>query len=265
MERRFRAVEIFHKFPNAALIVHGVIALLLRLVGRGRTLVRNGDSQTRVQKRLLPHPGMERIVIVNRVLKHLRVGLECHGGAGMVRGAHHGHRLRHMAPGEFHLIDFPVPVHLHRQPFGQGVHHAGAHAMEAAGHLIAASAELAAGMEHGVYHLQRGLTGLGLNIHRDAPAVIHNGDGVALVDGHGDLRAEAGQRLVDGVVHDLVYQMMQSGGRGGADIHTRPLPHGLQPLQHLNFRCVILVGGVHRRGLQNFVLCHTGSPFAAGH
>ena len=115
--------------------------------------------------------------------------------------------------------------------------------MKAAGYLIASAAELAAGVQNGVYHLQGRPAGLLLDIHGDAAAVIGNGDGVAGVDGDGDLRAVSGQGLVDGVVHDLIHQMVQAGGRRGADIHTGPLAHRLQPLQHLDFRGVI--GGVH--------------------
>ena len=136
--------------------------------------------------------------------------------------------------------------------------------MEAAGNLVAASAELAAGMEDGVNDLQSGLAGLGLDVHGDAAAVVHHGDGITLVDLDDDVGAVARQGLVDGVVHDLIHQMVEAGGRSGADIHTGTLSDGFQTFQNLNFRCVILVGGVHRRGLQNFVVCHVGSPFVSG-
>ena len=60
----------------------------------------------------------------------------------------------------------------HLQPLAQGVDHAGAHAVEAAGHLVAAAAELAAGVEDGEHHLQGGQAGLGLDVHGDAAAVV---------------------------------------------------------------------------------------------
>ena len=94
-------------------------------------------------------------------------------------------------------------------------------------------------MQHGKDHLQRGTARLLLDIHGNAAAVIGNGDGVAGVDGHGDVGTVAGQRLVNGVVHDLIHQMVQAAGAGGADIHTGPLAHGLQTLQNLNFRGVV--------------------------
>ena len=116
--------------------------------------------------------------------------------------------------------------------------------MEAAGHLIPAAAELAPGVEHGVHHLQGGTPGLGLYIHRDAAAVVGDLDHVALQNLHGDVVAVPRQGLVDGVVHDLVHQMVQAGAGRGADIHTRTLPDGLQPLQHLDLRRAVLVVGL---------------------
>ena len=229
VERGLVPVDVGNELPDAALVAHG-----LRLLSAGPG-IGDGDPQSRVQKRLLPHTGVQRLIVVLQCVEHLAVGLERHRCAGVVRLAHDLQLLGDIAPGEFHLIDFAVLVYLHRQPLAQSVHHAGAHAVEAAGDLIASAAELAAGVQHGEHHLQGGPARLGLDIHGNTAAVVGNGDGVTLVDGHGNVRAVAGQRLVDGVVHDLIYQVVQTAGAGGADIHTRPLPHSLQPLQYLYF------------------------------
>ena len=237
VQRGLVAVEPGDKLPDAALIAHGV-ALLLAGPGVG-----DGDAQARIQEGLLPHAGVQGLIVVYQGVEHLRVRLEGHGGAGAGGLAQHRHLLGDAAPGELHLVNFTVLLDLHLQPLGQGVHHGRAHAVEAAGYLIASAAELTAGVEHGVYHLQGRPAGLLLDIHGDAAAVVGDGDGVAGVDGDGDLRAVSGQGLVDGVVHDLIHQVVQAGGRRGADIHAGPLAHRLQPLQNLNFRGVI--GGVH--------------------
>ena len=45
----------------------------------------------------------------------------------------------------------------------------------------------------------------------------------------------AGQRLVDGVVDDLIDHVMQAGAVVGiADIHARPLADGIETLQNLD-------------------------------
>ena len=84
--------------------------------------------------------------------------------------------------------------------------------MQAAGDLIAPAAEFAAGMEHGIHDLQSRTPGLGLDIHGDTPAVVGDGDGVAGIDGHGNMLTVSGQRFVNGVVHDLIDQVVQTGG-----------------------------------------------------
>ena len=198
VQRSLVAVDPGNELPYAALVAHGVLLLL------SGAAVSDGNSQTCVQKRLLPHPGVEGLVVVLQRVKHLTVGLEADDGAGVIGVTDDGHFLGDGTTGELHLIDFPALVDLHLQPLGEGVDHAGAHAVETAGDLITSAAELAAGVQYGIYHLQRRAAGLLLDIHGDTTSVIGDGDGVALVDGDGDIRAVARQRFIDGVVHDLV-------------------------------------------------------------
>ena len=82
------------------------------------------------------------------------------------------HFLGNMAAGEFHLINLPVAADLDLQPFGQGVDDRRADAVQTAGDLIAPAAEFAAGVQDGIDDLQRGLSGLRLDIDRDAAAVV---------------------------------------------------------------------------------------------
>ena len=242
MERGLVPVAPGGELPDAALVAHGMAGAVLG------TLVRNGDGESRVQEGFLPHPGVEGLVIVDQGIENLGVRLEGDLGAGVVGAAHHGHFLGNGPPGEFHFIDFPIFMDPNPHPLRQGVDHGGAHAVKAAGDLVAAAAEFAAGVEDGVHYLQCGPAGLGLDVHRNAPAVVGDGDGVPGVDGDGDVFAVTGQGLVDGVVHDFVHQMVQAGDGGGADVHTRTLPHRLQALQNLNLGRVI--GCVHFVDLQ---------------
>ena len=55
------------------------------------------------------------------------------------------------------------------------------------------------------------------------------------VERHRHLVGMAGQRLVDGVVDDLVDHVVQAGAVVGvADIHARPLAHGVEALEDLD-------------------------------
>ncbi len=233
-------VDILHKGTDTALVIHGVLCLL------PLTFIGNGDVDAAIQERLLPHTGMQCLIVINQIIKHLRVRLEADGGTCLIGGANDRHFLSHLSTGELHLINLTIFKHLNRHPLGQGIDNRGTHAVETAGNLIAAAAKLTAGMEDGINHFQSGLARLGLNVHRDTAAIIRHGNDITVMDGNGDLGAVACQRLINGVVHDLIDQMVQSAGGGGADIHTRTFPDRLQALQNLDLRCVIVVVCGHR-------------------
>ena len=261
VQRLFLLVEPRDEFADTALVAHRVTALALGLFFTLKALILDRDAKARVQKCLLAHAGVQRFVGVFELFKHLGVGLERDGRARVVGRADDGHLLRDLAAGEFHLVDVAVFVDLHRQPFRQRVDNARADTVQTAGDLVASAAELAACVQHGVDDLERGTARLRLNVDRNAAAVIHNGDGVALVDRHLNFRAVARKRFVDGVIHNFVDEVMQAAHRRRADVHARALAHRLKPLENLNFRGVVVIVFIHRRGLQDLIFCHLGSPF----
>ncbi len=228
-------VEEAHVLPDAALIAH-LLAALASLAP-----VLDGDRKAAVEEGLLAHARVQDLIVVDRVVEHLGVGLEAHGGAAPVGLADHVDRLEDVAAAEAHLVDLSVLVDLDLQPLGQGVDHRGTDAVQTAGDLVAPAAELAAGVQDRKDDLKRALAGLLLDIHRDAAPVVGHADDVPRLDDDVDLRAVAGQGLVDGVIHDLIYEVVQARGRGGADVHARPLAHGLQALEDLDLRSVVFL------------------------
>ena len=121
-----------------------------------------------------------------------------------------------------------------------------ADAVEAAGHLVAAAAELAAGVQQRQRHRHRGQLLAGGGVGRDAAAVVDDLDAAVGPQGEHDAVAVAGQRLVDGVVDDLGDQVVQAALAGRADVHARPLADGLEALEHRDRRGVVVavdVGG----------------------
>ena len=80
------------ELPDTTLEAHVVFLLL------AGALVHDMNAQAGVQEGLLPHAGVEGLVIVDGVLEHLRVRLEGDGGAGVVRCADNFHLLGDMAP-----------------------------------------------------------------------------------------------------------------------------------------------------------------------
>ena len=140
-----------------------------------------------------------------------------------------------------------------------------ADAVQAAGHLVAAAvAELAAGVQHGQHDLDRRLALLLHRRDRDAAAVVDDRDRVVRVDRDVDAVAVAGERLVDGVVHDLVDQVVQPAHTGRADVHAGALAHGFEALEDGDVLGVVagarlagLVGVVCQRVLR---VTHTRRP-----
>ena len=139
-------------------------------------------------------------------------------------------------------VDLAVLVDRHLAPLGQRVHHRGAHAVQAARDLVGVLVELAAGVELGHDHLEGAHLLGGVDVHGDAAAVVLDGDDVASLDADGDVGAEARQRLVDGVVHDLEDEVVQAVGAGRADVHARPLADVLETLENLDAVGVVGVG-----------------------
>src|SRR6185437_7039962 len=73
-----------------------------------------------------------------------------------------------------------------------------------------------------------------MTVDRDAAAVVVHGDGIVGVDGNVDRVTVAGERLVDRVVHHLVYQVVQPVLAGRPDVHAGALAHRIQSFQDLD-------------------------------
>src|SRR5690606_14537981 len=113
-------------------------------------------------------------------------------------------------------------------------------AVKAAGDLVGVLVELAARVQHGHDHLDGGLALLRVHLDGDAAAVVHNGDRVVLVDDDLDAVAVAGQRLVDGVVDDLVDEVVKPAHADVADVHGGALADGLEPFEDLDVGGAVL-------------------------
>ena len=93
---------------------------------------------------------------------------------------------------------------------GQGVDNGNADTMKAARHLVAVIVELATCMKDGQNDLDGGDFLLGMLVNGDATTIIDNSNAVVFVNGHLNMRAEACKSLVNGIVHNLIHQMVQA-------------------------------------------------------
>ncbi len=155
-------------------------------------------------------------------------------------GADDGKRRLGVAMAEAdEMLDAVAPdAHLH--PFRQRIHHRGADAMQAAGHLVGVLVELAAGMQPGQHHLGGGDAFLGMDVGRDAAAVVAHGDAAVAVQRQFDPRGKSRLGLVHRVVDDLERHVMQAGAViGVADIHAGAAAHRVEAPQDRDGRGVI--------------------------
>ncbi|MNM90102.1 hypothetical protein D3C81_1023500 [compost metagenome] len=198
------------------------------------------------------------LVVELHVGEDFLVGQEVHLGAALVcraddlhRRDFHGvavrtghglhHAVLYRALGELDQVDLAVAAHGQAQPLGQRVHARHAHAVQAAGYLVAVLVELAARMQLGHGDFRRAALRLVLVVElhrgRNATAVVDDRDRVVAVDRDLDFGAITGQRFVDGVVEHLEHEVVQASTVGGvADIHARALAYRLQAFQDLDRR-----------------------------
>ena len=124
--------------------------------------------------------------------------------------------------------------------------------MQTTGDLVAASAELAAGVQRGQDERdRRHLLGRVL-VDRDAAAVVDDPDAAVGLQRHLDVGGVAGQRLVDRVVDDLVDEVVQAALTGRADVHAGALANRLQSFEDLDVAGVV-------RGFRIWSLAHPSS------
>ena len=89
-------------------------------------------------------------------------------------------------------------------------------------------------MKNGEYHLNRRNSCFVIDSNRNSAPVVHNGDGIVRINGNFDMFTESSQSLIHRIIHDFIDKMMQTSGRGAADIHARPLSDRFQTFQNLN-------------------------------
>jgi len=112
--------------------------------------------------------------------------------------------------------------------------------VQATGDLVAATAELAAGVQDGQDDFDGRLLLTGDLTDRDPAAVIGHPHPAVRLEHDVDRVAVAGQRLVDGVVDDLVHQVVQAALAGRADVHAGALADRFETFEHRDRAGVVL-------------------------
>ena len=140
------------------------------------------------------------------------------------RSAHIGLRIKRL-----------IARHLDLEPVRQRIDDRHANAVQTARRFVGLAAELAARMQRCQDHFQRRLVlEFRVRIDGDAAPVVGHRQAAILVERHLDPVGVSRDGLVHRVVEDFGEEVMQRLLVGAANIHARPPPHGLEPLQHLD-------------------------------
>ena len=124
--------------------------------------------------------------------------------------------------------------------------------METSGNLIAVLAELTSGMKDCQHDLESRTVFLLMHSCRNTTTVILYRDGVILIDKHFNVRTVACESLINTIVHNLIYKMVETSFADITDIHRRSLSHRLKAFQNLDTICGVLL----RRGVVHYFFTH---------
>ena len=224
MDRLLGLVDVLDEVADPALVIE--LLPVLHLAG-----VDERDAKATGEERGLSQALRQDVLRPLELVEDLLcVGKEADRRARLLaRVAHHLELAGRGAASELLAPDLPVALHVAHEPFRQRVHHRDADPVQAARHLVALAAELAAGMELRQHHRDGRQPLVRHDVDRDAGAVVRDGDRVVRVERHLDAVAPPGERLVDRVVDRLEDEMVEPAGAGRADVHARRSRTGSRP------------------------------------
>ena len=169
-------VDILNKALYTALVVEVVLQKILVV-----SLVAQLDMYARVQESLLAQTALQNGIFINRsFLKNLGVCLKAHLGALYIRLSYDLKLVYYFAALITLKINILAVTDLDLQPLRQRVYYRRANAVQTAGHLVSAAAELAARVQHGKYYRYGGKTGFAVDANRNTASVVVNADDISL-------------------------------------------------------------------------------------
>ncbi len=227
-DRLSRSVEVHDEVDDAAVVLEDLFEWF---VG---PLVAEDDLETTVEERHLAQSLDQRLRAEVELFHDRRVGPERDRGPGAV-GVAGTRQRRSRCPAVLERLGVVAAVAVDRElePSRERVDDGDAHAVQSAGDLVALASELAARVQCRQHDLGRGLIRVfGMRIDRDAASVVDDATPAIGEQRHIDPARMPREGLVDGVVHDLVDEVVEARRTGRADVHAGPFTHRLQALEN---------------------------------
>ena len=243
-DRLLLPVDIAHKADNS-------LRLMVRNFLRGLLpLVPKHNREARVQIRGLVKPRLHLRRGELRHLEDLRVRREADGRSCLLclsecrkKSVHQ--LFRRDAALKMIVVNIAVTLYDDVHVCGQGVDDRGADAVEAAGRLVGVVVEFSARVQRRVDE-PLGRHALLMHADGNASAVVRDLAGPVRLERNIDMRAVAGEMLVDRIVYDFVNEMIESLAGCAANIHPRADPDGLETLEDVDAGLIIYFLFCHR-------------------
>ncbi len=148
-------------------------------------------------------------------------------------------RLFGVSPDALEMVVFSVTIDVCFEPLTECIYDADADAVESAGHFIAVAVEFSACMEGREDDLERAFFRIFVLLYRNSSSVVLYSAASIGMDVDGDAVAVSGHGLVDGVVDDLVNEVVETAGAPVADVHFGAFLDGLEATENLDVTCVV--------------------------
>ena len=147
------------------------------------------------------------------------------------------------------MMNITFPTDFHIQISRQRIHYRRTYSVQTTAGLIIAVVKFSSGVKCGKYQTFCRHTFF-MHTHRNTTSVILYCGRTILFQTYKNPVTLSGQMFIYRIIHDLIYQMIQSLAGNASNVHTGSLSNRFQSLQH-GYTCCII----------DFLLCHTATPF----
>ena len=228
-------IQILNKFLNTALIMidFGTHRIL--------TLICQRDLQSLCQKCHLAQSGLQSLEIILCHFKHGLIRQEAYRCTSLAwqTGSNYFQRIAHFSSLISLTIDLTFTVNCNFQPVRQCIYNRCPNAMKSSGYFVSSTAEFSSRMKNSKYHLNCRFSSFMVDACRNSTSIIFHSDRIIHVDRDLDMSAISSQCLINGIIYDLIHQMVQSPEGSIINIHTRSFSDRLKSFQYLNLICSV--------------------------
>ena len=205
-------------------------------------LVRETQPQPGIEVGHLPKTGSQYLVFKLRRFENSIVRPEGDGRSRAIRFTNYFNFPKGFANTVLLLKNLALAMYFYPHIGRQCIDAGNTHAVQTSRYLIGVFIKLAPCVQHRHDHLQGRLIQLFVHTRGNTAPIVSDRDRIIRMDHKIYVCTITRQVLIDRVIDDLPYQMVESLGICTSNIHARPLAHGFEP-----FECRNITGIVVRR------------------